>query len=97
MDVFKACVFVHTSTATLLILVVLFIQLTKAYLLVLTLAVLVLLPTADHPQHQNLERNTGLEPVTSTLAKLHSTTELIPQLSGAQDRNRTCTTEVTSV
>jgi hypothetical protein len=36
-------------------------------------------PTAEHEQTgKNLERETGFEPATSTLARSHSTTELLP-------------------
>ncbi len=31
---------------------------------------------------QNLERKTGFEPATPTLARLYSTTELLPQMAG---------------
>ena len=38
-------------------------------------------PSAEHEQagiKRNLERETGFEPATSTLARSHSTTELLP-------------------
>jgi hypothetical protein len=37
------------------------------------------LPVAGHKKLKELERETGFEPATSTLARLHSTAELFPQ------------------
>ena len=38
-------------------------------------------PPRDAPPHRLLEREKGFEPSTSTLARWHSTTELLPQRS----------------
>ncbi len=43
-----------------------------------------------------MERKTGFEPVTSSLARRHSTAELLPPLSGAEAQNRTGDTRIFS-